>query len=147
VAHEEHGLAPLSAGGPEEVQQSDRILRIQLSRGLIRKNERRVVRESDGDGNPLLFAAATHLIRLTVPFLAYSHRAEEIRRPLLAVLRAEPGESHGQLHIFPRRQQRHEIEELKDEPDSLETVGNEARLRQANDIRPIDRDGTGRRTI
>jgi hypothetical protein len=32
VAHEEHGLAPLSAGGPEEVQQGDRILRIQLSR-------------------------------------------------------------------------------------------------------------------
>lgn len=69
VAHEEHGLAPLSAGGPEEVQQGDRILRIQLSRGRIRKNERRVVRESDGDGNPLLFAA-THPIRFTVPSLA-----------------------------------------------------------------------------
>src|SRR5207249_12128233 len=35
MADEEHGLAPLSAGGAEEAQQRDRILRIQLSRRLI----------------------------------------------------------------------------------------------------------------
>ena len=91
-------------------------MRIKISRGLIRDQQRRTVDQRPRDGRPLLFASAQLMNEMIRPF-HQPNEPDQIRRALLAFRQRHSLEEQWQRNIFAHVHRRQKIEELEDQSD------------------------------
>src|SRR5256714_5869316 len=95
----DYGLLEISVQPLEEIQDFLAGLRVELSCGLVRKEQGWIVRQGDCDGDPLLLAAA-QLVRPMTRALGEADEIEEFFRPSLPCRGVFGGEAHWQLDVL-----------------------------------------------
>src|SRR5262249_56878023 len=89
---------------------------VEISRRLVGQHDRRIVRQSAGQSDALLFTAR-QLRRIVVRAARQAYFFEERPRPACRV--GSTSDLHRNGHVLERRQRGNEMKELKDEPDFL----------------------------
>ena len=102
----------------EEVHDLDRRLAVERAGGLVGEDQRRLVDERARDGHALLLTAR-ELARQVPAAVGEPDALEDLARPgaLLAPTASLDGQR--QRDVLERRQVRHEVERLEDEPEVL----------------------------
>jgi hypothetical protein len=114
-------------------------LRVQLTGGLVGDQQRRVVGEGAGDGDPLLLPAG----QLTGPLggvVGEADEGEEQCDELLAFARRGPAQSQRDAHVLGGREDRDEPEGLEDEADAVPAQGQQPALVQVREFVTVDLD-------
>ena len=92
----------------EQLKDLSARLVVELSRGLVREEQRRLIGKRNSNGNALLLAAR-EMLGLVVHTAAQPDERQEIGCPFPAVRAATPGKHHRQLDVLDRRQVREQI--------------------------------------
>jgi hypothetical protein len=146
VRGEKDGDTRLAVHVAEQRQHTSTVLRVQISCGLIRNQQRRLVHERTGDGRALHLAAG-HLLGVVAQPVP---DANAVRHALDARLRV-PGphaaEQAGQGDVVREAERRQQVEELKHEADALPSQSRQLIVGQRGEIVSFECDAASRRTI
>src|SRR5467141_3575055 len=146
VGDNDYRLLEISVQPLEQIQDFLAGLRVELSCGLVRKEQGRIVRQGDCDGDPLLLAAA-QLVRPMTRTLGEADEIEEFLRPSLPGRAIFGGEAHGQLDVFLGGERRDEVKELEDEARVSQSILDEPSLAQIDQVRAVHLDSTRGRAV
>ena len=90
--------------------------RVQVARGFVCQDQRRMVDQRARDRHPLPLPAR-QLVRLVRGPVRQADGPDRLDYARLARGRLDPGVDQGQLHVLRRRAAREQVERLEDEPD------------------------------
>ena len=102
-------------------------LRVELSGGLVRQEERWIVREGNPDGHSLLLSAA-ELVGTMGRTLRHAHELEQLLAPPRTNRGALRRQSQRELDVLLRGERGDEVEELKDETDPRQAILDEVSI-------------------
>src|SRR5881409_3240843 len=139
VRHDDDRLSELLVEAAEQVEDLLSGLRVELPGGLVRQEERRVIREGHSDGDPLLLAAA-QLVGTVARTLRHAHELEQLLPAFRADRRALPREPQRQFDVFFGGERGDEVEELEDEADLREAILDEVSVREVNEVGTVHLD-------
>src|SRR6267143_1921190 len=142
VGDNDYGLLEIPVQPLEQIQDFLAGLRVELSCGLVRKEQGWIVRQGDCDGDPLLLAAA-QLVRAMTRTLGEADEIEEFLRPSLPGRAIFGSEAHGQLDVFLGGERRDEVKELEDEARLSQSILDESSLAQIDQVGAVHLDPTG----
>ncbi len=108
----------LAHQAPQQTHDSVAGLRVQLAGRLIGQQQRRLVGQRAGDGDPLLLATR-QLVRPMVRPIRQPHQAQQLGDPLLAQLRLRRDQAQRHLDVLGGGQDGQQPEGLEDEADAL----------------------------
>ena len=111
--------------------------RIEISGGLVREDDRRIVGQRTADGNALLFAAG-ELRRIVMRAIGEPDFPQQLACAVSRI--ATAGDLHRQQHVIERRERRDQMKELEYEPDLLAPESGELVFAQSGDVRTVDLD-------
>src|SRR2546427_5628201 len=111
-------------------------LRVEFPGRLVCQEERRIVREGDPDGDPLLFPTA-ELVGTMARALRHAHELEELPAPLRTNRGPFPRQSQWKLYVLLRGERRDEVEELKDETDAGQAILDEVSISEIDEVGTI----------
>ena len=100
----------------EEREHLEAGARVEVARGLVGEEERRIGDEGAGDGHALLLSAR-ELVRRVVTAVAELHRPERGDGAVAPLLGGDSAVDERQLHVLLRGGTRQEVEPLEDEAD------------------------------
>ncbi len=131
-------LHPLELG-------EDRLARVgvEVPRGLVREQHRRLVDQRSGDGDAL-FLSAGELGRVVLEPVAEPEPIEQVGGTVAVVSGVERGR---QRHVLDGGQRRQQVEVLEDEPDGLLACRRALGDRQARHVRPVEQPVAVRRIV
>ena len=98
------------------------------------------------DGHALAFAAGK-LCRPMVEAPGQTDALKELPGPRLRFFRVVRGDQGRNQHVFERSERRHQVKELKDEPDFFATQARKPVFGQRRDVHAIDEDLPRRRRL
>jgi len=136
MRHHQDRLLVLLVQTAKEIEDLLSRLRVELARGFVRQEERRVVCEGNRDRDPLLFAAAQFVRSMDGP-LGHPDEFQEFLPPFVPDGGSLRRESHRELDVLLRGEGRDEVEELEDETDALEAIPDQVRVAQVDQIRSV----------
>src|SRR5712691_3692938 len=139
VRHDDDRLLELLVEATEQVEDLLPGLRVEFAGRLVRQEERRIVREGDPDGDPLLLAAAQFVGAVARP-LRHAHELEELLPTFRPDRGALPCQPQRQFDVLLRRERGDEVEELEDEADLREAILDEVSIREVNEVGTVDFD-------
>ena len=103
----------------QPAQQLDHLmaaLRVQRAGRLVGEQQRRLVGQGPGDGQPLALAAGQHA-RRGVGLVPDAQQVEQVAGPGLRGPAAPPGDDRGQGHVLQHRHALEQVEELEHDAD------------------------------
>src|SRR5205814_6058268 len=109
-----------------------RRLRVEIARGLVGEQQRRVGDDRARDRDALLLPAR-ELPRVVLLAIAEGDDAERRYHVIAALRLREIRQEQRQLHVLERGEHRDEVVQLEDEADVARAPGGERSLRQAAD--------------
>src|SRR5947208_1457484 len=142
----DYGLLEISVQPLEQIQDFLAGLRVELSCGLVRKEQGWIVRQGDCDSDPLLLAAA-QLVRPMTRTLGEADEIEEFLRPSLPGRAVFGGEAHGQLDVFLGGERRDEVEELENEARLAQSISDELSVAHVDQVGAVHLDPTRGRAV
>ncbi len=92
---------------------------VQVARGLVGEDDRRVVHERAGDGHALHLAAGELVGAVVVVVNGQARRREGRYGPLLALATRAVGVDERELHVVEHAHAREQVEALEHEADAL----------------------------
>src|SRR6266566_4810686 len=146
VGDNDDGLLEILVQSLEQVEDFLARLRVELSCGLVREKQGRIVRQGDRDGDPLLLAAA-QLVRPMARTLGEADEIKEFLRPSLPGRAVFGGEAHRQLDVLLSGQRRDEVEELEDEARLSQSIPNEFSVAEVDEVGSVHLDPTRGRAV
>src|SRR5437763_905657 len=117
VGDHDDGLLEISVQRLEQIQDFLAGLRVEFSRGLVREEQGRIVRQGNRDGDPLLLTAA-HLVRPMARTVGEADEVEEFRFPRSIDFEQVLGQDL--WHVYPPRS-------LRTRPMSIRATRRETR--------------------
>ena len=129
-----HQRQTLAVQLPEEIKDHQRRGRVQVSSGLIRQYDVRIIDQSPADGHPLHLPAG-ELSRQVIASLFQSHNSQDLIDLIPASALA--AEEQWQLDVLPRGEGGHEMELLKDKANVLPAQLNQFVFLKAADLSPM----------
>src|SRR5262245_43715399 len=145
VRDEAQGLALLPADGEKGVQHLPCGVGIEAGTWLICQDQRRVIRQSARNRDPLLLTPR-QVLGLVGKTHAQAQPRQELTRTLtLLALRDGVREQHGEHNVLERAEGREQVKRLEDIANMLRPEAIALRLRQGKNLRVIDPDSPCRR--
>jgi len=146
VCDNDDGLLEILVQSLEQIEDFLASLRIELSGGLVRKEQGRIVRQGDRNGDSLLLTAA-QLVRPMARTVSEADEVKEFLRPSLPGLAVSGGEAHRQLDVLLGGQRRDEVEELEDEARLSQSIPNEFSVGEVDEVGSVHLDSTRSRAV
>src|SRR2546426_347723 len=122
------------------------IMQMRLARKRNRLEQRRIVRQGDRNGDPLLLAAA-QLVRPMARTVGEADEIKEFLGPSLPGRAVFGGEAHRQLDVLLGGQRRDEVEELEDEAGLSQSIPNEFSFAEVDEVGSVHLDSTRGRAV
>ena len=116
---QQHRDAGLSVQGAQDLQHTLAALGVEIAGRLVRDEEGRLVDEGTRHRRPLQLTAR-HLRRKMGQTVSQPHPFGTLARPGRALGRRDAREQQRQRDVLGQRERGQEVEELEDEPDTLE---------------------------
>src|SRR6266540_6605783 len=146
VRDNDDGLLEILVQSLEQIEDFLAGLRVELSCGLVREEQGRIVRQRDRNGDPLLLTAA-QLVRPMARTLGEADEIKEFLRPSLPGRAVLGGEAHRQLDVLLGGQCRDEVEELEDEARLSQSIPNEFSVGEVDEVGSVHLDSTRGRAV
>ncbi len=124
----------------EQAQHQFFVYRVEITRGLIRQNDFRIIDERPGNADALLLAAR-ELRRQVIGPVTQTHAGKRVNRFFLVGHAVEVLRQH---HVLNRRQKRNKVKLLKDESNLFCSHAVQLAGGNARDTLPVKPDFTGR---
>ena len=109
------------------------LLRREVPRGLVGKEDRRRVGQRPGDGRALLLASG-HLAWAVVEPVAKAHLFQELFRSATAIPGRDPGVDHRDFDVFDRGEFGKEVVVLKDEAEVIPADAGQLLVFEAGEV-------------
>ena len=100
----------------DQLQDLSARMRIQVARGFICQQNRRIHAKRPSDCHPLALAAG-EFVRQMIQALAQTDQVQQLSRTFLNFLARPAAQMQRKRHVLQARKSRQQIEELEDEPD------------------------------
>ena len=113
------------------------VRKVQVARRLVAQEQRRVLCQRAGNGDPLLFPARQPAGKMIRAF-RQAHLVEQLYGPRGDALGVALDQLQGELDILGGRERRNEVEELEDEPHPLAPVARQLAVREATEVLAVN---------
>ena len=117
MRHQDEGSPTLCDDTQQEVHNFDARALVQISRRLVGEDDRWLINQSPGDGDPLAFAARKTR-REMIETIDEAYLREQFTGGGFGWAGINPGNAGRQRNILQRREFRHQLVILKDETDA-----------------------------
>src|SRR5581483_5640838 len=137
VREDDDRHAELAVERSQRLEELARAVGVELARRLVREQHGRIVRQRDGDGDPLLLAAGERF-RPVAGAVSEADDLEQLPRARPALRAIDALQRHGQLDVLDRRQVRKEVPRglLPDETDDSPAVERALALGEIRERQP-----------
>ncbi len=129
----DHDDAAAVGDVPQELEDVLHLHVVEMRRGLVREDERRVVSQGSGNRDPLLLTTGK-VARPVVPTVPQTDLLEQPVGALAGGRGAETCGPQRNLDVLARGQARNEIERLEDDSDAVPAVLGQRSARERRDL-------------